>query len=128
MIIVTATGNLGRDPERKSDNAPVKFSIASSRKVKGEEHTVWLNVSVWGKLGEVCLAHLKKGGKVAVSGRLVSDQYEKDGVKRTSWELHANDVEFLGSRPSASDEESSSSSDPTPVPQPADKPTDDIPF
>ena len=127
MIIVTATGNLGRDPERKSDSAPVKFSIASSRKVKGEEHTDWLQVSVWGKLGEVCLAHLRKGGKVAVSGRLVSDQYEKDGVKRTSWELHANDVEFLGGG-KRDDAEGDSSSEPTPVPEPGPKPTDDIPF
>lgn len=125
MIKIMATGNLGRDPEQ-SGNGPCKFSIASTRKyskASGEkvEETTWLRVSAWGKLGEVCLAHLKKGRQVAVVGNMQTSEYEKDGQKRTGTECVAESVEFLGGG-AGKREAGEDSDEPAPsVPKPGEK-------
>lgn len=129
MIVVVAVGNLGADPEKKSEQAPVKFRIACSdpfTKADGTkvENTTWLSVSVWGKLGEVCLAHLKKGRPVCVKGELRSSEYEKDGQKHTGYEVVAEKVKFLGGKP----QEDAGSKEKEPEAGGETSGSDDIPF
>lgn len=128
MIKIHATGNLGRDPEQ-SGKGPVKFSLASTRrytKADGTkvEETEWLRCSVWGKLGEVCLAHLKKGRHVTVLGDLRTSEYEKDGVTHKGTECIVSEVEFTPGGKKDEGEAPPKPSDPDPTP-PA---SDDIPF
>lgn len=53
----------------------------------------------WRGLGENCAKYLTKGRKVAVSGTLQTRNYEdKQGNKRTAFEVVADDVEFLTPR------------------------------
>ena len=96
------SGNLGRDPEVRytsGGQAVANFSVATSRKYKkGDEwveETEWHDITVWGKLAEVCGEHLAKGRKVLVEGRLKTDKWEKDGVKRQRTSIIAENVEFL---------------------------------
>ena len=49
----------------------------------------------WGKLGELAAQYLAKGRKVMVVGRLQTQSWEKDGVKRQRTEIVAADVNFL---------------------------------
>jgi single stranded DNA-binding protein len=49
----------------------------------------------WGKLGELAATYLAKGRKVMVVGRLQTQSWEKDGVKRSRTEIVASDVNFL---------------------------------
>ena len=70
---VTLVGNLGRDPEQKSERGPVTFSVATTEKYRtqdgnDQEKTQWHNVQAWGKLGEICLQILHKGDKAMVEG------------------------------------------------------------
>ena len=49
---LTIIGHLGRDPERgQSENAPVKFTVATTHRSRGEEQTEWWQVSAWDKTG-----------------------------------------------------------------------------
>lgn len=130
MIKITATGNLGRDPEQ-SGKGPTKFSLASTRrftKADGTkvEETEWLRCSVWGKLGEVCLAHLKKGRHVTVLGDLRTSEYEKDGVTHRGHECIVSEVEF-GPGGKAQDDAGTPQSKPS-DPEPTPAASDDIPF
>ena len=97
---ITIIGRLGREPELKytqTGKAVVSFSLAVDRRQKGE--TDWFQVTVWDKLAELCNEHLRKGRQAAVRGRMQSRTYEaQDGSKRTSWEVVAEDVQFLGGR------------------------------
>src|SRR5262245_32077051 len=99
---ITIVGYLGRDPELRhipSGNTVCNFSVATTEKNKDKETTTWFRVTVWGKQGENCNEYLSKGSQVYVEGRLRSEEFtDRDGQKRTSLEVNATDVKFLGSR------------------------------
>jgi single-strand DNA-binding protein len=62
-----------------------------------QERTEWHRVVVWGKKAEVCSKYLSKGRQVYVEGRLRTRSWEdKEGNKRYTTEVVANDVQFLG--------------------------------
>lgn len=112
---ITLIGNLGRDPELRytpSGQAVTNFNMATTEKWQGQdgqlqERTTWWKVSVFGKQAETVNQHLKKGSKVYVEGRMISDPktggprtYEKqDKTIGTSFELTAQTIKFLDSRP-----------------------------
>jgi len=96
-------GNLGRDPEAKKvgDSTVVNFSVAINESYKDKqgnkvEKTEWCNVVVWGKLAEIAEKYLKKGSSVLVEGKIQTRSWEKDGEKRYSTEINANNFIMLG--------------------------------
>jgi single-strand DNA-binding protein len=99
---VILVGRLGADPvqkETKNGLAVASFSVATSRRGReeGETQTQWHKVVAWGKQAEACALYLKKGHAVYVAGMMKSRNYEaKDGNQRTSFEVHADEVSFLG--------------------------------
>lgn len=99
MNNITVTGNLTRDPElRKTQNdvSVCTFTVASNR--PHDDGTDFFSVVVWRAQAENCSRYLSKGRKVAVTGSMRQRSYEdKQGQKRTAWELHASEVEFLSS-------------------------------
>jgi single-strand DNA-binding protein len=97
---IVAVGNATRDPEARSlanGSQVVSFSLAVSRKVKGENETTYLDVSIWGKTGEVAMSYVKKGSLVLVAGRLEVRKYTgKDGNEKTIVGINANEIQLLG--------------------------------
>ena len=100
-------GNLTRDPELRyvpSGTAVANFTVAVNRQYKdsaGEkkEDVSFVRVVIWGKMAEVCGEYLSKGRPVLVEGRLKSRTWEgQDGQKRSTMEVMATNVQFLGSR------------------------------
>jgi len=98
---VTIIGRLTRDPELKqiaSGTAVCNFSIANGRKFKDKEDTSFFDCIAWGKLGELVAQYMKKGSKIGVDGRLQQRNWEdKDGKKRSTVEIVADNVQFLDS-------------------------------
>jgi single-strand DNA-binding protein len=102
MNLVVLIGNLGADPESRQTNsgkAVCNFSVATSRKVGGEEQTEWHKIVAWEKTAELCQQYLKRGRKVCVQGSLRQRSWEQDGTTRYSTEIHAFSVEFLSPAP-----------------------------
>lgn len=105
---VILIGNLGRDPELRytQGGGPVaSLSVATTRKWKNKqsnelvEETEWHRVSVFGQQAEHCNNYLSKGRMVYVEGRLRTRSYDdKDGIKRYSTEIVADNVVFLGGK------------------------------
>src|SRR6266568_8866009 len=99
-------GNLTRDPELRSTPSGqqvASFAVATNRSwqdASGErkEAVDYHEIVAWGKLGELAAQYLAKGRKVLVVGRLQSQSWEKDGVKRQRTEIVATDVSFLDGR------------------------------
>lgn len=110
---VQIIGNLGGTPEMKylnnSDHV-VNFSVAVNERWKNrngepQERTTWLRIVAFNGIGSACAEHLKKGDGVYVEGRLQIREYEdKDHAERTSVEVVASKVRFLGRGTSAGDE------------------------
>ncbi len=94
-------GNLTRDPELRT--TPNGFSICTfglavnrRRKVEGQPDVDFFTINAWRQLGETCAKYLSKGRKVCVTGALQARMYDgKDGVKRMSLDVEADDIEFL---------------------------------
>ena len=105
MNKVYLIGNLTRDPELRSTTSGVdvcNFSIAVNRRFKnpqtGEQETDFFNIVAWRQLAGLCCRYLAKGRKVAVFGSIQTRTYEdKDGKKRTAFDIVADEVEFLSS-------------------------------
>lgn len=103
---VIAIGNLGQDPETRylpSGVAVCNFNIAVSESWKdkqtGEvkERTEWITVEVWGNTAEACAKYLTKGKQCYVEGKLQTDSWESEGVKKYRTKVRADNVQFLGS-------------------------------
>ena len=108
---VILIGNLGSDPEMRftpNGNPVTSFRLATNRRYttsagESKEETDWFRITVWGKQAEQCNEFLAKGRQVYVEGRLHARNWEgKDGQTRTSLEVTANQVLFLGAKAIAS--------------------------
>lgn len=104
---VTLIGTLGRDPEVRfmpNGNAVANLSLATDEsyndKQSGQkvEQTEWHRITVYGKLAEIVQQYLKKGSKAYFEGKLRTREWEKDGIKRYTTEIIANDMLMLDSR------------------------------
>jgi single-strand DNA-binding protein len=101
-------GNLGRDPEMRytPNGRPVtEFSVAVNQSTKNQqtgewvEATDWFRVTVWGDRAERTAEQLRKGNRVFVEGRFRTREYEtRDGQKRISLEITADNVVSLEAR------------------------------
>jgi single-strand DNA-binding protein len=97
-------GRLTRDPELRytpGGTGVCKFGIAINRTYRNQEgnnieEVLFINVVTWGKQAENVSQFLKKGRRVAISGELRSNNWQdKEGNKRTSFEINARTVQFL---------------------------------
>ena len=135
MNICHFSGNLGRDPELRytpGGKAVCELNVAANerwtnRDGERQERTEWMRVTVWGATAEACEKYLSTGSKVLVTGRLQTDEYDdKDGIRRWSTKIIAQQVEFLDSRGDREGgsprSESSRSSAPAPSVDPNDLP------
>jgi single-strand DNA-binding protein len=103
---IILVGNLGKDPEvryAQSGIAVCKLRLAVTERVKDgddgwKDATEWFTITTFGKTAENAGQYLQKGRQVYVEGRLKSDKYkDKEGVERTSVEVIANTLQYLGS-------------------------------
>lgn len=95
---VTIVGNLGADPELKEvgDSVVCNFSVATSKKVKGEEVTQWHRMTAWGKTAEIISKYARKGHQHLFVGEIEYRPYtDKNGVDKISTEIRVNNVQLL---------------------------------
>ena len=98
-------GRLTRDPELRrtqSGTAVTSFSLAVDRDFKsqsGEKETDFIDVVAWRSTAEFVAKYFTKGRMAVVEGRLqMRDWTDKDGNKRTSAEVVADNVYFGDSK------------------------------
>lgn len=108
---VTLIGTLGRDPEVRympNGNAVANLSLATDESYNDRqsgqkvEQTEWHRITVYGKLAEIVQQYLKKGARAYFEGKLRTREWEKDGIKRYTTEIIANDMVMLDGRNSDS--------------------------
>ena len=104
---VILVGRLGRDPETRytgGGQAVANFSIATDETYKDkngerQKRTEWHKIVVWGKQAEIAQQYLKKGSLIFIEGRIQSREWQdKEGQKRTSFEIVATNFRMLGGR------------------------------
>ncbi|MGM0608037.1 MAG: single-stranded DNA-binding protein [Candidatus Muiribacteriota bacterium] len=106
MNHVSLIGNLTKDPEMRTTNngtSVTSFTVAVNTGWGDNKRTAFVPVKVWAKAAESCNQYLNKGSKVAVSGRIDTGSFEKDGKRIFTWEVTGHNVEFLDTKKSQND-------------------------
>jgi len=87
----TIMGHLGKDAEVKQigTKTVTTFSVAVSDGTKEKPHSSWFDVEAW-DLPDWLAAGLKKGALALCDGRLKTEEWEKDGQKRSKTKLVAD--------------------------------------
>lgn len=102
-------GNLGKDPEKiptKTGTTMVKLCVATTERgytkkdgTKVDDRTDWHNITVFGKLAEICEKYLHKGSKIYIEGSLHYQQVkQEDGSTKTYTSIDADNIEMLDSK------------------------------
>lgn len=122
-------GNLGSDPEIKlleNGTKLAKFSIAVTETWKDkagekQQRTEWISVVCFSKISDVIETYLKKGHKVYISGKWMTNNWEtENGEKRSRTELNLREMIMLSTRSESAqqyNEQSQSQQQQTPPPQ-----------
>ena len=102
---ITIMGRLTRDPEMRrtgSGVAVTSFTIACDRDFSGkgsEKETDFIDVTAWRNTAEFVNSYFTKGRMAVVSGRLqIRSWTDKDGNKRRTAEVVADNVYFADSK------------------------------
>ena len=103
---IVIMGRLGKDPELRrtqSGVAVATFNVAVDRdfkdKATGQRATDWITCVAWRSTAAFVEKYFSKGSQVLVAGRLkMRDWTDKDGNKRISAEVQAENVYFAGAK------------------------------
>lgn len=104
---VILVGNLARDIELRytqSGMAIAKTAIATNRRYKkqsGEQvdETMFIDITFFGRSGEIANQYLRKGSKVLIEGRLMLEQWtDQNGQKRSKHSVNVEEMKMLDSR------------------------------
>ena len=108
---VVIMGRFTKDPELRrtgSGTAVTSFSLACDRDFKsqsGDKETDFIEVVAWKNTAEFVSKYFSKGRMAVVEGRLqIRDWTDKDGGKRRSAEVVADNVYFADSKRSESND------------------------
>lgn len=102
---VILMGRITADPERKQTTGGVAvtaFSIAVERNFSGKDgkrETDFINIVAWRQTAEFLCKHFAKGRMIALEGSIqVRGYQDKQGNKRTAFEVVADQVYFADSK------------------------------
>ena len=102
MADITFTGNTTQPEMRftSTGKALLSFAVAENhRKRDGngwvDDGTTFWRVTVWERQAETLAEVLEKGTRVLVTGTIRSREWEKDGEKRTNYDVTARHVAVI---------------------------------
>ncbi len=98
MNSVQLIGNLTRDCEHRMTNSGtdvIQFSLAFNER-NGE--TGYINCLMFGDRARALHPMLTKGKKVAITGKIRYETWERDGDRRSKIELLVLDIDLLSKR------------------------------
>ena len=106
---VVLVGNVGLDPEVRTIESGAKVArvrLATTETLfdrqanERKEHTEWHTITLWRGLADVVDKYVRKGSQLYIEGRLRTREWtDKDGQKRYTTEILADEMKLLGRRP-----------------------------
>ena len=101
---VILIGNLTSDPEVKqtqTGSSVCTFNIAVNRRFAkdGETNVDFITIVAWRERADFVGKFFKKGKPILIVGQLQSRTWaDKDGLRRVTWEVIADEVSFVSSK------------------------------
>ena len=124
----TADPQLSKTPNGKEYT---KFQLAVNR--RGSDSADFISIVAWEKIAETIVKYVTKGKQIAITGRIQTGTYEKDGAKRSTFDIVVEQVEFTGNANSNAEASTSSAPKPSNTPHSSiddlqEVDDDDMPF
>lgn len=94
-------GRLTADIELKQTQSGVsftEFTVAWSEKYKEVETKCFLRCKTWRQTAEFLSKYFKKGTELIIEGKMVTEQWEKDGQTQSRTICDVEKVHFCGSK------------------------------
>lgn len=107
-------GRLTADPEVKhtaSDVAYSEFTLAWSEKYKEVETKCFLRCKAWRSSAEFLEKYFSKGQEAIMEGRMVTEEWEKDGEKKSRTVCIVDKINFCGPKREKKDSQSPGAQD-----------------
>ena len=104
LNIAVIMGRLTAEPELKTTPNGVtvtSFTVAVNRNHKSgeEQKTDFINCVAWRSTAEFITKYFHKGSMIAINGSIQQRSYtDKDGNKRTAFEILVDNANFCGSK------------------------------
>jgi single-strand DNA-binding protein len=101
MNIVTLLGRIGKEPETRytqSGMCVCNVSLATSKKIKGEDKTAWHRLVAFDKTAELIGQYVHKGDQLGVEGEISYGSYDKDGTTVYTTDIIVNRIHFVGGK------------------------------
>ena len=105
MNMVALIGRLTKDPEVRftSEQKPVARATLAVQKMGNEAD--FINITAFGKVATLMEKYCSKGKQIAVTGRIQTSSYTKDGKKLHTVEVVVDKMDFLSKGETKPDEE-----------------------
>lgn len=105
----TGVGRLTADPQINMSNGGTsiaRFTVACDRRFKteGQPTADFISCVAFGKTAEFIEKYFHKGNRIGLVGRIQTGSYEKDGVKHYTTDIMIEEVEFVESKGSVSEQ------------------------
>ena len=104
---VILVGRVGREPDVRQTSTGLKIlnlSLATSKKIRGEEQTQWHRVTMYDKVAEIAAQYVRKGTLLYVEGEIKYGKYtNKDNIEQNTTDIVAYQMQIL-TRPSVGEE------------------------
>ncbi|MDD4488895.1 MAG: single-stranded DNA-binding protein [Paludibacter sp.] len=142
---VILVGNVGKDPEVRyldKNVAVANFPLATTERgftmqngTQVPDRTEWHNIVAWRGLAEIAEKYIRKGSQLYIEGKIQTRSWEKDGIKRYTTEIYADNIQLLGKKtetgeyqtPAATQQPATPEPE-QPVAPPADEEDSGLPF
>lgn len=103
MNNIALIGRLTKDPEVRSfgkgkdavDMCRFTLAVRDGKDKDGNERTQFISCAAWGAVVEILEKYTAKGDMLAVDGKLVNNNYEKDGQMIYQTEVRVNGIYLL---------------------------------
>ena len=113
---VILVGNVGKDPEVRyleKNVAVANFPLATTERgftmqngTQVPDRTEWHNIVAWRGLAEIAEKYIRKGSQLYIEGKIQTRSWEKDGIKRYTTEIYADNIQMLGKKSETSESQS----------------------
>ena len=134
-------GNVGKDPEVRyldKDVAVARFPLATTERgytlqngTVVPERTEWHTIVAWRGLATIAEKYIKKGDPIYIEGKITTRSYEKDGIKRYTTDIIADNISLLSRKSESSEQNAGATTVAETAPvdiQPIPPVEDDLPF
>lgn len=120
MNQINLIGRIGKEPETRTTDGGKTVARMTLAVQNSKDHTEWFNIVAWEQRADTISKYAHKGDVIAITGRVETREYEKDGEKKRITEVIAERVELLPNK--------KAEVDPAPAHQQPGMDNDDLPF